>query len=82
MLWQRGLFHFFGFLFLISYLNILSPAYYTKECPIPDNINVTLDIKEALEGCEFIIMAIPTSIIWIVSQKFIVNKMTVGGLKG
>ena len=35
-------------------------SYYTKECPIPDNINVTLDIKEALEGCEFIIMAIPS----------------------
>lgn len=35
-------------------------SYYTKECPIPENISVTLDIKEALKDAEFIIMAIPS----------------------
>ena len=35
-------------------------SYYTKECPIPENVSVTLDLKEALKGAEFIIMAIPS----------------------
>ncbi|MBQ0104839.1 MAG: NAD(P)-dependent glycerol-3-phosphate dehydrogenase [Armatimonadetes bacterium] len=35
-------------------------SYYTKECPIPANVTVYLDIEEALCGAEFIIMAIPS----------------------
>ena len=35
-------------------------SYYTKECVIPDNVSITLDIKEALNGAEFVIMAIPS----------------------
>lgn len=42
--------------------------------------NYGYSVPEILAG--FIIVAIPTAIIWILSQKLITSKLTVGGLKG
>lgn len=62
--------------YLPSYPTLAYGVYYFQE-------NAALfGVTEPVKQAGFIIMAIPTSIIWIVSQKFISDKVTVGGLKG
>ena len=62
--------------YLPSYPTLAYGVYYFQE-------NATLfGISEPVKQAGFIIMAIPTTIIWIVSQRFISEKVTVGGLKG
>ena len=62
--------------YLPSYPTLAYGVYYFQE-------NASLfGVTEPVKQAGFIIMAIPTAIIWIVSQKFISEKVTVGGLKG
>ena len=44
-------------------------SYYTKECVLPENISVTMDIEEALEGASLIIMTIPSMAVREVYKK-------------
>lgn len=62
--------------YLPSYPTLAYGVYYFQE-------NAALfGVSEPVKQAGFIIMAIPTALIWIVSQRFISNKVTVGGLKG
>ncbi len=62
--------------YLPSYPTLAYGVYYFQE-------NASLfGVSEPVKQAGFIIMAIPTAIIWIVSQRFISEKVTVGGLKG
>ena len=62
--------------YLPSYPTLAYGVYYFQE-------NASLfGVSEPVKQAGFIIMAIPTALIWIVSQKFISDKVTVGGLKG
>lgn len=63
--------------YLPSYPTLAYGVYYFQQ-----NSTLMGEIPEPTKQAGFIIMAIPTTIIWLVSQKFIVSKMTVGGLKG
>ena len=40
--------------------------YYTKECKFADNIKATLDLEDAVTGCDAIIMAIPSHVFRLV----------------
>ena len=62
--------------YLPSYPNLAYGIYMFELMSTNDGYSV----PEILAG--FIIVAIPTAIIWILSQKLITSKLTVGGLKG
>lgn len=62
--------------YLPDFPNLAYGIYYFQE-------NAALfGISEPVKQAGFIIIAIPTTIIWAFSQKLIMSKMTVGGLKG